>query len=114
MNQATTSDENTKYRDANIIDLGFTSSDWKLESFRYRPVRQRVEMLNDSQGKHHYIFRVGTIIPLRHAWFWSDEWQMLEREAEEDIALGRVSPRFESVDAMMDQLKAEIVIEQED
>ncbi len=30
-------------------------------------------------------------IPRSQAWFWSDEWQRREREAEEDVHTGRVS-----------------------
>lgn len=30
------------------------------------------------------------IIPPDQAWFWSERWQKLEREAEEDIAAGRI------------------------
>jgi bifunctional DNA-binding transcriptional regulator/antitoxin component of YhaV-PrlF toxin-antitoxin module len=36
-------------------------------------------------------------VPASQAWFWSDEWQRREREADADIAAGRVS-RYDDVD----------------
>lgn len=30
-------------------------------------------------------------IPAEEAWFWTDRWQAMEREADEDIAAGRVT-----------------------
>ena len=38
------------------------------------------------------------------AWFWSDEWQAGEREAEADIAAGRVAV-FESMDDLLTDLE---------
>ena len=31
------------------------------------------------------------VIPPEQAWFWSERWQKLEREAQEDLAHGRVT-----------------------
>jgi bifunctional DNA-binding transcriptional regulator/antitoxin component of YhaV-PrlF toxin-antitoxin module len=31
-------------------------------------------------------------IPADQAWFWTDRWQAMEREADADIASGRVTP----------------------
>ena len=42
----------------------------------------------DKQG--HVTIRRAQIIPPDQAWFWSERWQKLEHEAEEDIAAGRV------------------------
>ena len=39
------------------------------------------------------------------AWFWTPEWQAKEREADEDIAAGRVT-RFESDEAFLAALDA--------
>jgi len=36
-------------------------------------------------------------IPAEQRWFWTERWQRMEREAEEDIAAGRVE-RFESAE----------------
>jgi bifunctional DNA-binding transcriptional regulator/antitoxin component of YhaV-PrlF toxin-antitoxin module len=33
-----------------------------------------------------------TAIPADQAWFWTERWQAMEREADEDIAAGRVGP----------------------
>ena len=38
------------------------------------------------------------------AWFWSERWQQREREADEDIAAGRVQ-RFEDTDDFIEHLK---------
>ena len=38
------------------------------------------------------------LIPRDQAWYWTKEWQEMEREADEDIASGRVSPIFDSAD----------------
>ncbi len=34
------------------------------------------------------------------AWFWSERWQQMEREADEDIAAGRVK-RFDDLDSFL-------------
>jgi antitoxin MazE len=39
------------------------------------------------------------------AWFWSERWQKMEREADADIAAGRVV-QFNSVDEFLDELDA--------
>ncbi len=40
------------------------------------------------------------------AWFWTERWQRMEREADEDIAAGRVDT-FESADAFLADLGRE-------
>lgn len=48
-------------------------------------------------------------IPADQAWFWTPEWQAMEREADEDIAAGRML-RFhstEEMDAYLDSLDAQ-------
>jgi len=42
----------------------------------------------DKQGQ--VMISRAQIIPPDQAWFWSERWQKLEHEAEEDIAAGRV------------------------
>ena len=37
-------------------------------------------------------------IPQSQAWFWTPEWQKAEREVEEDIAAGNLSPPFKSAE----------------
>lgn len=37
------------------------------------------------------------VIPLDQAWFWTERWQKMEREVEEDIAAGRLH-HYDSVD----------------
>ena len=44
-------------------------------------------------------------IPADQAWFWTERWQAMEREADEDIAAGRVTT-FEDVDDFIAHLKA--------
>jgi AbrB family looped-hinge helix DNA binding protein len=43
------------------------------------------------------------IIPPDQAWFWSERWQRLEREAQEDIQAGRVYA-FEDLESAMTAL----------
>jgi hypothetical protein len=42
-------------------------------------------------------------IPANQAWFWTDAWQKREREADADIAAGRVTA-YDDVDALLDDL----------
>ena len=44
------------------------------------------------------------LIPKDQAWFWTPEWQAKEREADEDIRLGRVSGPFTSADELIKHL----------
>lgn len=48
-------------------------------------------------------YRVETIASPDQAWFWSEQWQAREAEADADIDAGRVA-RFESVDALFEDL----------
>jgi len=43
------------------------------------------------------------LIPAEQAWFWTREWQAGEKEADEDIATGRVKT-FDSVDDLLEEL----------
>ena len=43
-------------------------------------------------------------IPVDQAWFWSERWQAMEREADEDIAAGRVSEAM-TVDEFLEHLE---------
>ena len=45
------------------------------------------------------------LIPKDQAWFYTEEWQEKEREADEAIARGEVSQPFTSVDALMAHLQ---------
>jgi len=44
-------------------------------------------------------------IPADQAWFWSPEWQAGEREADEEIARGDLSPVYRSAEAMFADLE---------
>lgn len=44
-------------------------------------------------------------VPASQAWFWSDEWQRREGEADEDIAAGRVIT-YDDVDEFIKGLDA--------
>ncbi len=39
------------------------------------------------------------------AWFWTDEWQEKERQADEDIKKGNVSGPFDNIDDCLNALK---------
>lgn len=61
----------------------------------------------DEQGR--VIISRAQIIPPDQAWFWSQRWQHLEREAQADLDAGRVTD-FESIDealAALEQVKAD-------
>ena len=47
--------------------------------------------------------RGAVAVPSDQAWFWTDRWQQMEREADLDIAAGRVK-QYESVDDMLADL----------
>ncbi len=42
-------------------------------------------------------------VPADQRWFWTERWQRMEREADEDIAAGRVRS-YEDVDQLLDAL----------
>jgi AbrB family looped-hinge helix DNA binding protein len=44
------------------------------------------------------------VIPPDQAWFWTERWQKMEREVEEDIAAGRIKS-FDSVDDLIAYLE---------
>lgn len=48
--------------------------------------------------------KVGLIDP-EQKWWWTEEWQKGEREAEEDIRAGRVSGPFESAEELISHLR---------
>lgn len=43
------------------------------------------------------------VIDASQAWFWTERWQQMEREADEDIAAGRVTT-FDDVDSLLAHL----------
>jgi antitoxin MazE len=49
------------------------------------------------------VLRPHVPVPSDQAWFWEQRWQKLEREADEDVAAGRVAS-FENVDDFLDDL----------
>ena len=51
------------------------------------------------------LLRPMKVIDATQAWFWTPEWQAKEREADEDIAAGRVE-RFESDEEFLAALEA--------
>jgi AbrB family looped-hinge helix DNA binding protein len=59
-----------------------------------------VELVEDG-----ILLRPMKLIDASQAWFWTPEWQAMEREADEDIAAGRVT-RFESDEEFLAALRA--------
>ena len=65
------------------------------------------------KGDHILMRMVGTrvelipahLIPKDQLWFWTPQWQAKEREADEDIAEGRVK-NFDSVEALLQDLRS--------
>lgn len=64
----------------------------------------QVEILEREDGVIE--LRPQVTVPAEQAWFWSERWQGMEREAEEDIAAGRVK-RFDSIEEMFAELDAD-------
>lgn len=46
-----------------------------------------------------------TMIPRYQKWFWTEEWQQKEKEAERDIRDGKISGPFESASEAIEALK---------
>lgn len=46
-----------------------------------------------------------SLIPKDQLWFWTPEWQKMEREADEDIAHGRIK-EFSSVEELLKDLRS--------
>jgi len=46
------------------------------------------------------------LFPPDQAWFWSERWQRMEREAQADIDAGRVE-RFPDIDSALEHLESE-------
>lgn len=42
-------------------------------------------------------------VPADQRWFWTDRWQQMEREADADIAVGRLT-RHDDIDDLLDSL----------
>ncbi len=53
----------------------------------------------------HVVISRAQVIPPEQAWFWSERWQRLEREAEADIAHGRVK-EYPDLSSALDSLDA--------
>lgn len=44
------------------------------------------------------------LVPKGQEWYWTEQWQTGEREANEDIKVGRVSPAFDNVKDLLEAL----------
>jgi len=75
--------------------------------------RRISKALRLKKGDHMLVRLVGkrvelvpaSLVPKDQLWFWTPEWQAKEREADEDIAQGRVKG-FDSVDDLIKELKS--------
>jgi antitoxin MazE len=52
------------------------------------------------------VFEMRAVVPVPadQSWFWTERWQAMEREADDDVAAGRIR-RFESGDAFLADLE---------
>ncbi len=67
-------------------------------------LRQNIEMVAVSRRQDGVIeLRPKIAVDESQAWFWTERWQRMEREAEEDIKAGRIR-RFNGVDALFKDL----------
>lgn len=55
-------------------------------------------------GRKHQV-TIPKVIPKDQAWFWTPEWQQKEREADEEIAQGRLSGPFTTAEALIKHLR---------
>ncbi len=51
------------------------------------------------------VLRPNVAVPADQAWFWTERWQRMEREADEEIKAGRVSS-FRDVDEFLADLES--------
>lgn len=63
----------------------------------------QVEVIDRPDG----VIELHPVLPHRadQAWFWTDRWQAMEREVEEDVAAGRTRVS-ESIEAMFEDIDA--------
>ena len=54
----------------------------------------------------HLVLRPKQMIDKDQTWFWTEEWQTAEREAEEDLRAGRVKA-FDTLDGLIADLDAD-------
>lgn len=61
----------------------------------------QLEIVETDDGR----FEIRGAIPVRadQAWFWTERWQRMERDADADLAAGNVT-RSDSVDELIDEL----------
>jgi bifunctional DNA-binding transcriptional regulator/antitoxin component of YhaV-PrlF toxin-antitoxin module len=70
-------------------------------------VRQGVDLVEVVRREDGVIeLRPRLVVDPAQAWFWSDQWQAREREADDDVAAGRVK-RFNDVEALLTELDEE-------
>ncbi|QQK74180.1 AbrB/MazE/SpoVT family DNA-binding domain-containing protein [Salicibibacter cibarius] len=60
--------------------------------------------IHEEQGR--LVLERGQVIPASQAWFWTEEWQEGEKEAEEDIKAGRVK-KFDNVHDLIADLESD-------
>jgi len=49
------------------------------------------DLIFSTDENGHVVISRAQVIPPEQAWFWSERWQKLEREAQEDLANGRLT-----------------------
>lgn len=47
--------------------------------------------------------RPSIVVPVDQAWFWTERWQGMEREADDDVAAGRVD-EFDTLETLVEAL----------
>ncbi len=74
----------------------------------FQALRLRAGDLLEVQVKDDGMYLVPQkLVPRDQAWFWTKEWQQREREADDDIAHGRLSGPFGSPDDLIRHLRGE-------
>ena len=63
------------------------------------------DLIFSTDENGHVVISRAQVIPPEQAWFWSERWQRLEREAEADIANGRMT-EYTDLSSALDSLDA--------
>lgn len=59
----------------------------------------QVRLIEGDDGR--IVLEAVVVVPAEQAWFWSDRWQAMEREADADIAAGRTTV-VDGLDGLLD------------
>lgn len=71
-------------------------------------IKKEEELLVVPRKEYEELCKIAKLISKDQAWFWTEEWQAKEREADQDIRRGRVSKPYKTkreLESMLQRLK---------